>query len=336
MRGRRPFARPLLLPLVLLVPGAPPAAAQDTTSVLLQRRVYAVAPTGNGDVELVVDLYRPLGRAPKGAVVLMHGGGFTGGSVDIGENKVYGQALAQRGYLGAAIAYRLHRDAPLVDGWAEAYARVVGALRDLRTDAAIEAYGPDWPLAVGAAGADLVAAVGWLRGHADEIGFARDDIALFGASAGGVTALTAAYALDSYGGERLDVAGVIALRGFLFRADSTRDPFDPGAPPLLILHGARDRRVPLPEAEAVFRLAAEARTPVELYTSEAHGHDLGGPGLLALRIDGGSTVLDRIDAFLDEVFRGEARPGRSRRGRLGVEPQSPPSTPSADRMAAGS
>ena len=310
----------LLLFLTLLSPVLLPASAvatQDTGGeVLVERRVYSRAPTRAGEMELVMDLYRPREGSVKGAVVLLHGGGFTDGSIDVGENKVYGRALARRGYLGAAVGYRLHADAPVVRGWAEAYARMVGDLDDPRIDGAIERFGADLPDAVGAAAVDAIAAVDWLRRHAGELGFDPEDIALFGASAGAITALTTAYALDFYGEGVVDVAGVIDLRGSLLSADTAGNPFDADGPPLLMLHGASDRSVPLPDAEKVFQLAAEAGTPVELYVSDPHGHELGGRGLLELMVEGERTVLDHIDLFLEGIFAGEERPARPIRGRL--------------------
>lgn len=311
---------PLLLSLLFLsgllsVPVA--GAGQDTTTVALQRRVYAVAPTrAAGDRELVVDLYRPLEGPVKGAVVIMHGGGFTDSYVDIGENKIYGQALAQRGYLGAAIAYRSVKDAPILEGWARDYAEMVRNLVDPRLDAAIEASGPAYPDAVAAGGADLVMAVRWLRNHADELDFDPERIAVFGASSGSVSAFTTVYAMELYGEATLDVAGVIDLRGMLLRPDTTVNPFEPDDPPLLMLHGELDRAFPLPEVETVFGLAREAGTRVALYTSPEHGHELGGRELLELRVDGGETVLDRMDGFLEACFEGEAATGASRRGQL--------------------
>ena len=123
--------------------------------------------------------------------------------------------------------------------------------------------------------------------------------------------------MELYGEVNLEVAAVVALRGVLLKADTASNPFDPHQPPLLMLHGEEDRSFPLPEVEAVFRLARDAGTPVWLYTSPRHGHDLGGPGLLELKVEGQESVLERVDAFLDAAFKGELLPGASARGRLG-------------------
>ena len=319
VRSTVPGAALVLAGLLLAPVGAAaqshPVRDPDTTSVLLQRRVYAMAPTGAGERELVVDLYRPVSGPPKGAVVIAHGGGFEDSYVDVGENKVYGQTLAQRGYLGAAIAYRSVEDDPVVQGWAEGYARMVRELGDPRVEGAIERFGTGFPDAVAAGAVDLIAAVEWLRSRAGELGFDPQDVALFGASAGGISSLTAAYAMELYGEEPLEVAGVIELRAVLLKADTADNPFEPDEPPLLMFHGEQDRSFALSEAEAVFRLAGEGGTPVEFHTAPDRGHELGTRGLLALRTQDGGTVLDRIDAFLEAAFAGEGavRPGaRSR------------------------
>lgn len=305
----------LVFPLALIggTLSAEPARGQDPE---IRTEVYAVAPTRDGDVELAMDLYLPRDRPAKGAVVLMHGGSFVTGSRDLDENVDYGRALAGRGYVAAAITYRLHGDGPVVDGWAAAYSRRAGAIDDPRLRGAVERFGPGWLDAIAAAAVDLRSAVGRLRDRADELGYDPDDIALFGASAGAITALTNAYVLDAYGETNLDVAGVIDLRGFLLAPPGGGNPFEAGDPPLLLLHGEADERVPLPDAESVFDLAREAGLAVELHTAPGFGHELGGAALLDLRLDESTTVLDRIDAFLRSAFAGEVPPGRALRGRL--------------------
>lgn len=302
--------------LGLLLPSGVEGQDATDTRAPVEKVVYSVAPTRSGEKELAMDLYRPGATPPRGAVVLMHGGGFTSGSRDIGENRAYGEALAHRGYLAAAISYRLHADGPVVSGWAEDYSRAVRRLEDPRVVGLVRQLGPTFTDAVAAAAVDEIAAVDWLRRHAAELGIDPDRIALFGASAGAITGLTTAYALHLYGREPLDVACVIDLRGLLLRPESAGNPFGHGAPPLLILHGEADRRIPPSEAEEVFHLAKEAGVPVELYTAPGYGHDLGGAALLHLKLDPETTVLDRIDAFLNAAFAGEPVPARSLRGRL--------------------
>ncbi|MDX1660773.1 MAG: DUF3500 domain-containing protein [Gemmatimonadota bacterium] len=280
----------------------------------LRPEVYRVAPTRDGETPLAMDLYLPADRPAKGAVVLIHGGSFVTGSREIEENVAYGTALAERGYVAASISYRLHGDRPVVDGWARRYSRWVGGLDDPRMASALERFGREWTDAVAAASEDVVAAVEWLRERAGELGYAPDDVALFGASAGAIASLTAVYAREAYGSEDLDVAGVIALRALFLRPPGEANPFEPDDPPLLIFHGEADRRVPLADAESLFELAREAGLAVEIQTAPGYGHELGGEALLGLRLDSGGSVLDRIDAFLERAFGRVPRCGGGRAG----------------------
>jgi acetyl esterase/lipase len=304
-----------------------------------QAVVYAVAPTADGPMELVMDLYRPAEGPVNGAVVLAHGGGFTGGSRTLGENADYGEALASRGYLAAAISYRLLGDEPVVEAeWADEYARTVLAHDDPRLVGAVEQLGEGFATAVAAAAVDQAAAVAWLRERAGELGFDPGNVALFGASAGAITALTLAYAMDLYGAEDVDVAAVIDLRGLFLLPEGAPVPFDEDGPPLMILHGEDDQRVPLGDAEQVFRLAREGGTPVQLHVAPGVGHELGGAGLLARRLDRERTVLDQIDAFLGAAFAGTPDPVTSLRTRLlpaRSEGVHPPDTAQDARPAPG-
>lgn len=109
-----------------------------------------------GDRALQLDLYRPRkawGKLP--AIVCIHGGGWWKG--DRISHTPLAQALADRGFVTAAISYRLSGEAPFP-----------AAIQDCR------------------------AAVRFLRIHADELGIDADKIGAVGLSAGGhLTALLA-------------------------------------------------------------------------------------------------------------------------------------------------
>jgi acetyl esterase/lipase len=312
-----------------------PARAQVANTSEPERRVYAAAQTQRGDLQLVADLYRPREGPVKGAIVIIHGGGFATGDPVSDENRAYGISLAERGYVAAAISYRLIGDQPTIDGWAEAYSRMVRGYSDPRMAAAIERLGPGFPDAVAAAAVDLVTAIRWLRSHADELGFQPQDVAMFGASAGAISALTTAYNMDLFGAQDLQVAAVIDLRGLLLNPRDAPNPFEQRDAPLLILHGEGDQRVPLSDAETVFQLASEAGTPVEFYTAPGMGHELGGVELLDLRVEDGRTVLDKIDAFVESAFDGTIATQRTVRGRL-LQPPSSATDPEDDDPAAAS
>jgi acetyl esterase/lipase len=277
---------------------------------------YTLAETAEGPKPLMVDLYLPAGSSRKGAVLLVHGGSFITGSRDIDENRVYGTMLAERGYVGAAISYRLMGDGPVIHGWARNYARAIRESRDPWIQAGLAQLGPDIPEAIAASAEDVSAAVEFLREHADELGFDPDNIALFGASAGTISALTVAYAMDEYGGSGARPHAVVALRGMLPTPGPDVDPLSAGDPPVLILHGEADERLPVSYAESLFEQARRADVHAELFTAPGAGHELGGRMLLGMHTQTDETVLDKIDAFLSMAFEDSIRSVPRLRGRL--------------------
>lgn len=108
-----------------------------------------------------LDLYQPAGR-PAGtrspAVVIIHGGGWTGGDKGAKREFVTGTALARAGYVGASINYSVRE-------------------------------GRRWPTNLH----DCKNAVRWLRANAAELGVDPERIGVIGGSAGGHLALMVAY-----------------------------------------------------------------------------------------------------------------------------------------------
>lgn len=102
-----------------------------------------------------LDLYRPVVHAaPTGAVIFVHGGGWSSGNRTW--YRAQGRRAAAHGWVAASIDYRLAPRHPFP-----------AALDDVR------------------------AAVGWMRAHATALGVDPDRIALVGGSAGGNLALLA-------------------------------------------------------------------------------------------------------------------------------------------------
>jgi acetyl esterase/lipase len=111
---------------------------------------------------LALDVYRPRATgAPVPAVIVLHGGGWSGG--DKGETPLQSERLAAQGYAVFDVQYRL-------------------------------APQPNWQSAVG----DVKCAIGWVKHRAKEAGVEIDParVTLLGRSAGGHLALLAAYAPD--------------------------------------------------------------------------------------------------------------------------------------------
>lgn len=101
-----------------------------------------------GDIAVSLDVCRPVDDRRLPGVLLIHGGGWTGGNKEAFRSTAH--ALAQRGYVVASTSYRLATQAP-------------------------------FPAAVH----DVKAAVRWMRTHAEEWNIEASKIGAVGGSAGG-------------------------------------------------------------------------------------------------------------------------------------------------------
>jgi len=235
-----------------------------------------------GEVELRADLYVPKGSGPFPAVVFIHGGGWASG--DRTQLRKPAAYLAEHGFAGMAISYRLSGQAPY--------------------PAALE---------------DCKEAVRWLRANAARYKIDPARLAAAGSSAGGHLAsllgLTAA--------ERERVKAVVALNPVLdlttmdhrsemiqkFLGGACRDlpekcreasplfRVHPGAPPHLILHGTADQTVPYSQASAMADKLRAAGVSVRLFTAE------GGPHTFWANPRWLPETLQEMEAFLRETLR---------------------------------
>ena len=194
------------------------------------------------------DLYFPLEMA-KGkrlpAVVIIHGGGWSGGQRDAAREINIGSTLARNGYVGMSIDYKLSYNKQAV-----------------------------WPTNLW----DCKTAVRWLRVNAEKLGVDPDRIGVIGGSAGGhlaaMVALTtpadgldpaAPYGnvscavkcgIDMYGPADLPTYHDVGMLGKtcaeapeLYRQASPVSYARAHSPPLLILHGTADTTVSVKQSE---------------------------------------------------------------------------------------
>lgn len=263
-----------------------------------------------GDRKLHLDLFRPKdAKTPLPTVVVVHGGGWING--DKTKFRAMAQQLAERGYVTAAIEYRLAGEA--------------------RFPAAIH---------------DANAATRWLRAHAKEYGIDSERIGAVGGSAGGhLVGLMAAAPhvaeLQGAGGNaeqssRLQAAvvlagpfelatGPVAERSRkdpeksntnqwlgktvnespeLYRLASPWSHLSKETPPLLFLHGEHDNP---PQNLATRRRLAELVVPtnVLVYTSGKHGCWNLHPWF--------EPMVDDIDAFLSTTLKKDPALAQRRR-----------------------
>lgn len=244
---------------------APPVAPEG---VVVERDV-AYLPEGRAET---ADLYLPANR-PAGtrspAVVIIHGGGWTGGKRNASREWNIGTTLAKNGYVGMSIDYLL------------------------ATDAA-----PSWPQNI----YDCKTAVRWLRANAERWQVDADHIGVIGGSAGGhLTALLAVSgpqvgldppgpygefscavqcAVPMYGAAEVgDSPHALRMLGKsraaapeLYRLASPAQHVDSSDPPFLILHGTADNQVPVEQSEILARALQQAGVEHELVILEGAPH----------------------------------------------------------------
>jgi len=223
----------------------PPGRYVDLVFERVQRTdgiVYGTAIDGpSGDpVELRLDLYEPQGDTAQARPVFVFafGGGFVAGD-RMREPRAYCELMARRGYVAAAIDYRINQGNIATEG-------IPAAVSDARQ------------------------AVGWLREHALAHRLDPERIVLGGSSAGAITALFTAYTdLERTPGDGSEVAAVLDLWGGLYGQDGA---IEAGDPPLAIVHGTEDRVVPFSEAEALRSRAEAVGLPHLYHPIDGAGH----------------------------------------------------------------
>jgi acetyl esterase/lipase len=218
-----------------------------------------------------LDLYLPGGEPKAGerrpGIVIIHGGGWTGGAKGARREIEIGTTLAQHGYVCVSIDYALAKPGS-----------------------------PTWPGNL----KDCKRAVQWLRKHADEYQIDPDRIGAIGGSAGGhLTAMLALtgpedgfepeedpgvstriraavpmYAHMAAGFDR-DHAMFPAKRSEapdLYRLAAPIEHVTKDDPPILLLHGTADTTTPLFHSERMAAKLKEVGVPHQLVIVEGAPH----------------------------------------------------------------
>jgi acetyl esterase/lipase len=246
-------------------------------------------------VDLLLDLFEPdvdLSGSSLPAVILIHGGGFTAGSRNHGQLQIFGEEFARQGYLAVSIDYRLIPQDPVLT---TEFQSVLDAMM----------LPPEWQRSLRGQLApleDTLHAVEWINEIANANNFAIAGFALLGASAGAVTSINFAYALDDLGMSVPEIAAVVGLWGSLGLAN------DPGATaitvdeaPIIMVHGTADPIVSYETGS--LRIANRATAiglPNELIANVGAGHSFSENDLFTLETMPGSgvTQAQRIIDFI--------------------------------------
>ncbi len=254
--------RPLLACLIVSGIFSSPSrvAAADEPAVEIEKDIAYLGP---GREELA-DLYRPATAKPgekRPGIVIIHGGGWTGGVRNAKREINIGTTLAQHGYVALSIDYLLQKkDAPKI-----------------------------WPQNLN----DCKTAVRWLRANADKYQIDADHIGVIGGSAGGHLATMVGVTANSpdlapvgpYSEYSSAVQAVVDLYGPIAdndkRIGTLVDPSNPRAaelarqvtplshldrddPPMLILHGTADTTVDVRDSEVLAEALTKAGVVNEL------------------------------------------------------------------------
>ena len=274
-------------------PPVPTVMADSTYAVVVDEAiVYAQGlshDTWNSDAStimpLLLDAYVPQGAGDNRPVmVVIHGGGFTGGSRSGWRQVEQAEHFASRGWVVFSIDYRVLGDFGTVpQQWVDSV---------MSTEA--EPSSMAQAIAMYPAHRDAKAALRWVAAHAVDYGINMDHLTVGGGSAGGVTSvgigatdlgdfrdeLTVAedptlasthleqeYEVKTildYWGSRVSVGLLEGVYGV--------SRFDSGDPPLFIAHGTEDQTVPFINALLLQSTWNSIGVPYVLHTLEGAGH----------------------------------------------------------------
>ena len=270
--SRRTVITVVLAPIfAVLLSACPPRLSRNVERItdLVYGAGYISDGAGKGFVlrDLPFDLLQPKDSeaVSRPGLVLVHGGSFEGGSRKDEDLVQFADSFASRGYVCFLIDYRLIGDRPPAP---EPY--IGNALES----------------AVHAAFVDTKVALRFVRAHAAEYRVDPNRIAVFGESAGAFAAIAAGVSGETdYASDGPDLpvpeennpgvaARPIAVIDFWGSAAPVLDLFDPGDPPIMIVHGTNDFTLGTfyTEALAIVNACEEQDIPCRLHTLLGEGH----------------------------------------------------------------
>ncbi len=275
------------------LPPPPPAVPQTRRDV-----VFAQGATTSGRIDLTLDIVQS-GRAcgePRPYVILVHGGGYSGGSKDSPIWQDTADALAARNLIAIPISYRLTGDGPIPG---EAYQPLVDTLL---IQAGFMPATPAQALlidTIASAAEDTLAAVNWVRDNAVDLCADPDRFAVWGSSAGAYNTHAFVYSLDEVS---IDVPRPDAAIGY-WGGEIVFDAMQPDDTPMLIVHGTGDQTVAYDDALELEDDLQNNAIPYTFYTVEGAGHGWGSVDPMNIRIDGVS-IFDRTLDFIEDHVNG--------------------------------
>jgi acetyl esterase/lipase len=268
-------ARLLLLSILVVI-----AAGSASSPGAERGRVFPGVPSGVkalrdieydrvGEKKLLLDLYLPEEKPDKAlpVIVWIHGGAWLAGD----KKNCPAVGLATRGYAVASINYRLSQKAV-------------------------------FPAQIH----DCKSAIRWVRANAAKYGMDADRIGVWGRSAGGhlVALLGTSGEVDELEGEggnleqssRVQaVCDFFGPTNFLSAQASPVTHVSKDDPPFLIMHGDRDRVVPLEQSKILHEALKKAGVESTFHVVEGAGHGFGGRG-----------IMEMVQAFFNKHLKDSA------------------------------
>jgi len=254
-----------------------------------------------GDVSLKMDIYYPLALdGPLPAVVYVHGGGWYSGDKVTGAGQFDIPRLVARGYLVAAVNYRLaprHKFPAQIED-------VKCAIRFLRANAATYSLDPAHIGAWGdSAGGHLVALLGLAdasagfdgsSGYANQSSQVQAVVDMFGPAD-----LTVTFERDK--SLLLEhVFGTTDHESQIVRQASPVTYVSSDDPPFLIFHGEQDDYVLLDQSQALYARLVSSGVPATMIIVKNCGHGfapVGGP-ITPTRTEITNRIADFFDQYL--------------------------------------
>ena len=275
---------------------APSVWADSTFEVLFEDNVvYGAGMSHDGwggpvidTIALELDVYAPDNQEEgRPALVIIHGGGFFGGSNEqtalVGLSNYY----AARGWVVFSINYRLAAQRGTVP------ASWLNAVQFLP-----EGSNPDQALAMYPANRDAKAALRWVTSQADQYSIDLNHVSVLGGSAGAFMAIAMGASNDedyvtelsvmqdptlqsTNLSESFQVQTVLDFWGGRASVDALsalddEERFGPDDAPLMIVHGTADPTVDYSEATSLYATYTANGVPCTLYSIENGGHGIWG------------------------------------------------------------
>jgi acetyl esterase/lipase len=303
--------------LAALTARAQGPAAPDTGDLRVEKDIVFGK---GGDIDLLLDVYRPPIGVPSKRMAIIHlfGGGFFVGNKNAGYIINDAKALGARGYTSISANYRLQTEG-------------------------------SWPAQIH----DTKAAIRWTRANAERIGVDPNRIAVAGYSAGGMLSLMAAgtngmVEFEGNGGNAgvsSDVQASIGVyplasaqtaAGLFPEGQATPENIAAASPtsyisanfaPTIFIHGEADTTVPIGSSVDFFTKLHELGVPTALTAIQGAAHAFDNSAFDAIEV-----MAQSIDLFLDRLIvnptpyasfggggggRGRGGPGRGGPGRGG-------------------